>query len=341
MPVPFDIGPTHVEASASAGAAVMAWVGDGADRIAFDPIAVEGIRIAPAAAGVDVRAPRGARVTGRIELSPTRAALTLAELRAGWEAPDGYGGAGIGQLHVPLSSDRRYEVEGMALSFRPVLSRVGLPVHAPGVQGRIAWPDRVQLSVGSVWTSPSLDAPTSYARLDITPLGPPPRFEDGDVEGLYAAAGGGIALQRAADLAQDTWIAGDVVVGWRSLAVDLGWISRIRGDLVADDQWVAARSRIARLPGETDLYFAARMEWVDGIVEGELARNLATGRLSWRMHPINRMGDDRDAWAALYAEGTFSREVGIGGVAPETGEALVLSAERANDWFGVGAWLRW
>jgi hypothetical protein len=353
MPIPFDIGPveigsTTVQASAAAGAAVVGWAGDGSDLVRLDPIQLEGMRIAPAAAALDVHAPHGVRATARLEAStlgtpsPT---LLLAELRTGWDAPDGYGGVGLGRLHVPLSSDRRYEVEGMALAFRPLLSQTGaLPVHAPGFDGRIAWPERVSLAVGSVWTTPSSDRPYLWARLDLTPLGALPDHEDGDAEALKLGAGGAIAVQRSPLRGDDTWIAGDVTVAWRSIGVDVGWISRNHDGAVSDDQWVGAHSRVAPLPAETDLFFAGRLEWIDGIVVNETARTQATGRLSWRAHPPDSGfagSGATDAWGAVYVEGTFSRELGPGLPAPETGDALVLDAERANDWLQVGVWTRW
>ncbi|MEZ4235074.1 MAG: hypothetical protein R3F59_02705 [Myxococcota bacterium] len=353
MPVPFDIGPfeiadTEIRASAAAGSAVVVFAGNGSDALRYDVIQLEGLRVAPAAAAADVSGPYGVRGTVRIEaaLSDGRVAtseLRVAELRAGWEAPDGYGGVGMGRIHVPLSSDRRDETEGMALSFRPLLSQLGsAPLHAPGVDARIAWPDRVQVQGGVVWTAPSASAPMTWARLDLLPLGPMPDDEDGHTDKLRIDAGGAIADQRDHVGGPETWLVGDVSAAWRSFGGEVGWISRNHAGTISDDQWIALHARLAPLPVHTDLFFAGRVEWIDGIVAGEFARNQATGRLSWRaLQPDADFGDGADrAWAALYVEGTVSRESGAGNE-PTTGDALTLDHERPNDWLAVGVWTRW
>lgn len=352
-----DIGPAEVTVAASAGAAVSVWVGDGADPALLDPVGTEGVVVTPGTLAVSVSGPYGANGRARVEIVPNAPALEVLEVRAGWEAPDGYGGAGLGRIRIPQSRDRRFDTEDLALTHRPVLSRAALPGYAPGVDAWVAWPTRGTLTVGAFWTDPSANAPYLFGRLDLTPLGALPSREDGDADGPRIGAGGSFALRRSSFTGADTWLAGDVWFGWRSIGVDGGWISRSTGGVVSDDQWVGGHARVVRLPEATDLFVAARVEWIDGIVVGETARIVANGRLSWRIHPavkgpatskgLDALGiggpptDLGDAWAAVYVEGGFSRESGPGLNATAEGTAVDLDAERTNDWITVGAWTRW
>lgn len=351
----FELGPTELDFGASVGAAYATWVGNGADPTLYDPVGTEGILVVPASGSAAVHGPYGALARVRVEVVPAAPALEVAEALVGWDAPDGYGGVEFGRVHVPLSRDRRYESEDLTLTWRPALSRVGSPEYAPGAKGTIAWPTRGALSAGVYFAEPASDIPFTFARLDLTPLGALPEREDGDADGFRFGLGGGLALRSSAFSGFSSDLAGDVWVGWRSLALDAGWISRRRADGVADDQWVGGHSRIVRLPQATDLFFAGRVEWIDGIVAAETARNVATGRLSWRIHPppperaqngldvlgLGGAAELGDAWAAVYVEGTFSREAGPEAPEPTTGTALTLAAERPNDTLTVGAWARW
>ncbi|MEQ1505423.1 MAG: hypothetical protein ABMB14_24540, partial [Myxococcota bacterium] len=67
MPGTFDLGPSTLDVDAAGGAAVAAWVGDAADPLRYDPIAAEGVRLAPVAAGAHLHAPLGVTFDGRIE----------------------------------------------------------------------------------------------------------------------------------------------------------------------------------------------------------------------------------------------------------------------------------
>lgn len=333
----FEVGEATIEATAAVGAVLVPWAGERADLVARDAVGSQGLRVTPAAAGAEVLVPFGGwakvRIEGGAEWQPLVADvdLQLAEAQLGWVDPGGIAAFRAGRIHLGITSDRAFEQEDLALAFRPVASRALLPIHANGVDASVSWPDRLTLTTGGFWAAPTSDAPHLWARLDVTPLGPLPEREDGDVEDPRFSVGGGVVLLDSPLLGVQRTYTADGGITWNGMGVDGGWIRQVVGIVVTDNEWVAARSRVVRFPGDTDLYVAGRYEWVSDLVAGEDSRSIALARISWR---------SPDAWAALYVEGSMSREEGPGLVG--TGEVVDLGrAERPNDWFGAGVWARW
>ena len=333
----FELGEATIEATAAVGAAVVPWTGERADLLDLDAVGSPGLRVTPLAAGAEVLVPFGGQAEVRIDggadwgLRTPDLGLELAHAWLGWLDPGGIAAFRAGRVHVGITSDRAFEQEDLALAFRPIASRTRLPLHANGVEASVSWPQRLTLTAGGFWAAPGSDVPHFWARLDLTPLGPLPEREDGDAEDPVFALGGGVVVLDSPLLGAEQTYTADAGVTWNGIGLDGGWVRQDRGRVVTDNLWVAARSRVVRFPGDTDLFVAGRYEWVSDLVEGEDSRSISLARVSWR---------SPGAWAALYVEGSTNREAGPGLVGP--GEVVDLArAERPNDWFGAGAWARW
>lgn len=333
MSQPFELGAATVEANAALGAAFVPWVGKSADLLLLDPLALDGVRVTPAAAGVAVDFRFGGQLEARLEQGVVHGAeVELAEARVGWRDPKGFVGLGVGRAHVPYSLDRRYEQEDLALAFRPLISRLGLPLHATGFDGGVAWPERARLIGGAFWATPTADAPHLWARVDVTPLGPLPDQQDGRADDPRFAVGGGLVERQSPLLGPEWTVCVDGAFYWHSLGVDGGWSRQDKDGAVIGDGWLGASARLVAFDGGSDLYLAARGERLTGLVPGEDWRGIGLGRLSWRT---------RGAWAAVYVEGEVSREVGRGTGGGGDDVVDLGRAERGNDWVAIGVWTRW
>lgn len=333
----FELGEATIEATAAVGAVVVPWAGDRADLLQRDAVGAAGLRVTPLAAGAEVLLPFGGEAAVRVDggadwgLRTADFGLELAHAALGWVDPGGIAAFRAGRLHIGITSDRAFEQEDLALAFRPIASRTLLPLHANGVEASVSWPGRLTLSSGGFWAAPTSETPHVWARLDLTPLGPLPEREDGDAEEPVFALGGGVVLLDSPLLGAEQTFTADGSVTWNGMGLDAGWVRQVTGKAVTDNEWVAARSRIVRFPGDTDLFVAGRYEWVSDLLEGEDSRSIALARVSWR---------SPGAFAAVYLEASTSREGGPGLVG--TGDVIDLErAERPNDWFGAGAWARW
>lgn len=325
------LGDTRWEVDAALGARWMVLVGDDADLTRYDPVANEGVAVSPLALEGELIHTSGLFSALRLEEGVVHAgAVEAAEAKVGWRAPQGWGELWGGRGDLPVTRDRRIEVEDNRFSVAPLLSRAALPSHAAGVGGGIAWPERAELNGGLAWTSTGADAPVTWGRLDLHPLGAVPEAELADRDrpafnlGIGASRLDSQALGRSALLTADgelrlgSW---QVAGGWTRWTSDDG-VTRARDGATAQ-----VGGRALRL-GAWGVYLAARVERVTGLEEGEDARWLGAARGS--------LAERDQRWEA-YVEWLPSRELGTGVIDGEDVVVLGRGVERANDALSVGA----
>jgi hypothetical protein len=322
-----DAAGFQISGDAALGAQALPYVGDDADVTRLDPVATETVRVLPAAAALRLDGPDGFYGALRVEEGVVHAGgLEAAEARVGWR--HAWTDGSLGRDDVPLTRDRELEAEDLVFSVRPVLSRDLLPLHATGARAVATWPgERGSLAVGASWPALTSDAPWTWARLTVSPLGPLPEEQDARPGSPRIQLGGAIARMDSPTLGESVLLAGDLSVAWGRVFGDAGWIHAVDGP----EEWLA-EAGVAIGPSQgPDVHVAARGERATGLEEGEDARWLASARVALRLH---------DRRVELYAEGLHSIEQGS---ATRPGEDVVVlndSIERSNDLLAFGVLLR-
>lgn len=255
-------------------------------------------------------------------------ALEAAEARLGFERPAG--GLWIGRADLPFSRDREMEAEDLALSWRPVLSRAALPLHASGAGAALAWPERARLEAGLSWTSASSDAAWRWGRLSITPVGPLPDRQEDHAEHLRLGLGVGAARLASPSLGTSTLGTADLELRWRGALLGGGAGRWWDDGEVIDAAWGELGGHIATL-GPVGLRLHGRVERVVALEDDEDARWIGAARLgAWVL----------DDALEIFAEVGLSRERGSAVAPGEDVVDLGRGIERANDVAALGARLR-
>ena len=272
----------EVHIKGALGAQGLVYVGDESDVVRYDPALRPTIRLVQSALELEVEAPFGLFAEIRLEDGLIHGGeLEATEALIGWMSDPGYFGAWLGRGEVPWSRDRDMESEDHALSIRPTLSRVLVPIHANGFGLGGAWPDRLGLHVGASFRGTTADAPHLWARLRIHPVGALPAGAATPSQGPRFQLAAGVVHRPSESLGTLTLLAVDGTFRWGPLAVDVGWQRQFAP--VERDQWTwEVGSTIVPIPGGTDIHLHARLERVTALVEPEDARWTVAARLGWR-----------------------------------------------------------
>lgn len=322
-------GPWKLMVHPTLGAQWMAWVGDDASVRGGDPAVTEGVRLAQTALEFEMQGPAGAFATLRGEEGLAQGDPDALEAWVGVALAGGKGGVWIGQNDLPVTRDRGRENDGLALSWRPVLSTRAAALHPAGAGLGLAVPGRVSMRGGAAYDRVGTDAPMWWGRLDLHPLGPPPERQDQRVERVAFLLGGG-ALRHRSSVVGDTGLwTGDLELRLGPVELSGAWVglweTSVLGVETASEEWVlTAGTVVAPLP-DGDLHLQLRAERITGLWVDESVRWVPTGRLSWRTGA---------GALEAYIEGRLSFEVPEAGVSRER-------VARSNDVAGVGLVARW
>lgn len=324
-------GPFALHGEAALGARAWVLVGDEADTTRYDPVATEGVGVSPLALEGLAQTEGGVYALLRLEEGVIHAgAVEAAEARLGWAAPGGQGELWLGRGDLPVTRDRGREPEDQALGLAPILSRTLLPWHATGAAGALAWPERATLQAGLAWTTASADAPWTWGRLDLHPLGPVPDDERVNSVTPTFVLGGGLARLDSPSLGQSLLWTADGELRLGPLLLGGGWTGTEQGE---GEERSSRRAVHAQAGGglltvrNITLHAMLRGERATGIEAGEDARWLGAGRLSLSAHEAALEG---------YAELLLCRERGDGVEAGEDVVALGRGVERQNDALSLG-----
>lgn len=315
------VGPGEGTVDIALGAQVLPYVGDQADLGAGDVVLSEGVRISASALTLEVRHPSGFGAGLRVEEGVVHAGgLESAEATVGWASPRGVGELAAGRDDLVVTLDRQYEPEDRGFAWAPALSRIVLPVHANGVFGAAAWPDRGVLRGGAAWTTTTADAPWWFGRLAVHPLGALPDREDGAADGWRLQLGGGAAYLPSASLGDRWLVTADAVIRYRAWAVSGAWVVD-HADRDRSEWWVAGFGRLWAWP-RGELRLGVRSELVTDLVVGESSRWVGASRLTTSLDCGH---------VDLWTEGWLSRET------PTPADGVVATPrDRLNDLVSVG-----
>lgn len=304
-------------------------VGDQASVSTFDALLRPGVRAYPLALTASLQGPRGGYALLRIEEAVAHAgSLEAAEARLGFHT--GTVGGWIGNGDIPVTRDRDREMEDRHFMVSPVLSRILLPAHAPGVSASGEWPERVGMDLGLAWPTATSDAAYRWGRLRIHPLG--------EVSRDASSADDGVRIQVAAGaLWQDSESLGELRLGTVDAELRFGHVGLAAGYMTTDGPtWTASEVLVSgwgRLLSVDagDLSGQVRIEHAAGLIDGEDNRLIGTARLSVR--PTDTLID-------LFVEGMVSREQGDGVAEGEDVISLGRGIEHENDSLSLGARMR-
>ncbi len=322
-------GPWKLTVHPTLGAQWMTWVGDEARARDGDPALAEGVRLAQTALDLQMQGPAGAFATLRGEEGLAQGDPDALEAWVGVALAGGRGGVWIGQNDLPVTRDRGRENDGLALSWRPVLSTRAAALHPAGAGGGVAVPGRLSLRGGVAYDQVGVDAPMLWGRLDLHPLGAPPDRQDQRVERVAFLLGGG-ALRHRSSVVGDTGLwTGDLEVRLGPVELAGAWVglweTSTGGVERASAEWIlTAGTVVAPLPSG-DLHLQARAERISGLWDEGEVRWVPTGRLSWRAG---------DGALEAYVESRLSFEVPAATLPPD-------SADRSTGVAGVGLVARW
>ena len=327
----FRISRAEGQVHAALGARWTAAVQDDADLSSLDAVATPQVTLAQSALEVGLSSPvdPDGHVRVRALLRVEEGIVHAGGLEAGeaWVGLDALGqvlAMQLGRDDLPVTRDRRTELEEQPHALRPALSRTALPVHADGAALTLSWPRLASAQGGLSWQSRTADAPMQWTRVDLSPLA--------RTEGPFSVELGGAALRHPSpSLGTSTlWVA-DGQLGLGPVRLAGGWqrFDRPTGLL---QETLAEVGLDLRLVGLHHLAVDLRGERVVGLVDGEDARWLGTGRLAWR-HAA-----DPDVQG--YVEALLSREQGS---VAASDDVLVFDdrIERRNDALALGLLTRW
>ena len=319
----------EVEASATLGAQWIGLVGEDAALARLDWIQLPGVRMAQSALEVEVSGPQGTFAEIRVEEGIFHAgALEAGEALVGW-SPKEELVLWIGRTDVPVTLDRVREPEDDALSIRPIVSRILLPLHVGGVGMDLAWSEWAQIRGGISYATASVDRPYGWVRADIHPLGPVPARRDEPVDSTVFSVGGSVLQRDSESLGWVRFTTGDVE--WRSgpFLLSGAWVQTNQdGDITGS--WIAELGMGLPPASWGRLHTHMRYESVTGLEPDEERRHIGTGRLSWQTTDLRFTG---------YLETSISRETGS--VASEDVVDLGRGIERSNDTLTLGGLMRW
>jgi hypothetical protein len=317
---------------AALGAQWVARVGDDSDLARYDAFPTAQVRGAQSALDAHFSGPAGAWGTVRVEEGIFHAGgLEAGEAWIGLRETGGWIGAWIGRNDLVVTRDRSREAEDLTFSVRPVVSRTLLPQHVDGAALDLAWPERVSARAGVAYATRNADAPTWYGRLSVHPLGPVPDREDARVDGFRFRLGAGGLRMDSEGLGRSTVLAGDLELRWGPVELAGEWVRHDLDDRRREE--LLAEAGAALFPvGGGDVHAQARVSRATGLVDGEDARWLPAGRVTWR-GAASRVN--------VYVEALLSREQGRAAADDEAVVVLDDSIERANDSLALGALLRW
>ncbi|MCK6502097.1 hypothetical protein L6R53_01605 [Myxococcota bacterium] len=326
----FRISRAEGQVHAALGARWTAAVQDEADLTLLDPVANPQVGLAQSALEVGLSSPvdpQGhVRVQAllRVEEGIVHAGgLEAGEAWVGLDALDQVLAVQLGRDDLPVTRDRLSELEDQPHALRPALSRSALPVHADGAALALAWPRIASARGGLAWQTRTSDAPMQWARLNLSPLG--------RAEGPLSVELGGAFLRHPSPSLGTSvlWVAdgqlraGPVRVGggWQRFDRPTGLLQEILAEVGLD----------LPLVGLHHLALDLRGERVVGLVSGEDARWLGTGRVAW--------AHQADPDVQGYVEALLSREQGT--VATADVQVLDDRIERRNDALALGILTRW
>jgi len=324
-----EFGDLTAGASGALGGRLTVLVGEQASVSKLDALISPGARVYPLALTGSLQGARGGYALLRVEEAGAHAgSLEAAEARLGFHT--GTLGGWLGSGDIPVTRDRDQEMEDRHFMVAPVLSRILLPAHAPGVSASGEWPERAGMDLGLSWPTATADAAYRWGRLRLHPLGEVSRDESKIDDGLLLLLAAGVLWQDSESLGELRLGTVDAEIRYQHFGLAVGYLTTDGPTWTASEVVVSGWGRLLSVDAGA-LSGQVRVEHATNLIDGEDTRLIGTARLSVR--PAQTRID-------LFIEGMLSREQGDGVADGEDVISLGRGIEHDNDSLSLGARMR-